>query len=171
MERELFVVQRCWHSGNQQYQPLDYLRLFLSQKDAEEAAFHSACAWDRHHKPTGETSVKTLLLPAYPASNTTGSSYGFISHGCLFWVRSLIAFVGSDQNQGHAVITEGVIGGTYICLNKKTFLSVDLTLIFSGNGFQAREIACLDEVQKYQVDVSLLEMKQQDSQRIGLGIM
>ena len=54
---------------------------------------------------------------------------------------------------------------------KKSFLSVDLTLTFSGNGFQAREIACLDEVQKYQVDVSLLEMKQQDSQRIGLGIM
>jgi hypothetical protein len=122
MEKELFVVQRCWHSGPQQYQPLDYLRLFWSQRDAEEAAYHSAHAWARHHHKIGEVSVKTLLLPSYPAHNQSGTSYGFISHGCLFWVRSLMASVVVNSmsnlrniyhnNEGFAVVTEGVIGGT-----------------------------------------------------------
>jgi hypothetical protein len=112
MQKELFVVQRCWHSGPNQYQPLDYLRLFLSQPEAEEAAYHSAHAWSRYHKPNSEASVKTLLLPSYPAHNTIGTSYGFIAHGSLFWVRSLMATVASDHFEGYALVTEGVIGGT-----------------------------------------------------------
>ena len=122
MQRELFVVQRCWHSGPQQYQPLDLLRLFVTQRDAEEAAYHSAHAWCRYHKPNAEPQVKTLLLPSYPAHNTSGSSYGFVAHGSLFWVRSLYAVTSGtaasssdpsfDPSEGYAVVTEGVIGGT-----------------------------------------------------------
>lgn len=125
MQRELFVVQRCWHSGPQQYQPLDLLRLFITQRDAEEAAYHSAHAWCRYHKPNAEPQVKTLLLPSYPAHNASGSSYGFVAHGSLFWVRSLYAVTsatasgaassgdpGFHPTEGYAVVTEGVIGGT-----------------------------------------------------------
>jgi hypothetical protein len=122
-QRELFVVQRCWHSGPHQYQPLDLMRLFLSQRDAEEAAYHSAHAWCRYHRPDAEPQVKTLLLPSYPSHNTSGSSYGFIAHGNLFWVRSLYATTNSstpasdarcslNASEGYAVVTEGVIGGT-----------------------------------------------------------
>lgn len=112
MNRELFAVQRCWHSGPQQYQPLDFLRLFPTQRDAEEAAYHSAHAWSRFHNPNSEASVRTLLLPRYPAHNCTGSSYGFIAHGSLFWVRSLGALVADEHHEGYAVVTEGIIGGT-----------------------------------------------------------
>jgi hypothetical protein len=114
MNKEMFVVQRCWHSGPQQYQPLDYLRLFLSQRDAEEAAYHSAHAWSKYHTPHSEPQVKTLMLPSYPAHNATGSSYGFIAHGSLFWVRSTMTTVspGGSLQEGYAIVTEGVIGGT-----------------------------------------------------------
>ena len=112
MQRELFVVQRCWHSGPQQYQPLDYQRLFLSQREAEEAAYHSAHCWSRYHNKSQQGTVKTLLLPSYPAHNTIGTSYGFIAHGSLFWVRSLIASIESEHHEAYAVMTEGVIGGT-----------------------------------------------------------
>ena len=115
MNQEMFVVQRCWHSGRKQYQPMDYLRLFHTQRDAEEAAYHSAHAWSRHHNPNGEASVRTLLLPKYPSYCSNGTSYGFIAQGSLFWVRGLSACVilaAGDQHEGHAVITEGVIGGT-----------------------------------------------------------
>ena len=107
------MVQRCWYAGPRQFQPLDYLRLFPSQRDAEEAAYHSAHAWSKHHRPDEEPQVKTLLLPSYPAHNQTGSSYGFIAHGSLFWVRSLMAHVSPESlNEAFAVLTEGVIGGT-----------------------------------------------------------
>ncbi len=122
VQRELFVVQRCWHSGPHQYQPLDLMRLFVNQRDAEEAAYHSAHAWCRYHKPKAEPQVKTLLLPSYPAHNTSGSSYGFVAHGSLFWVRSLYATTNVttsnvdskllNASEGFAVVTEGVIGGT-----------------------------------------------------------
>jgi hypothetical protein len=119
MNKELFVVQRCWHSSPRQVQPMDYLRLFEQQQDAEKAAFHSAAAWSRHH--TGEESVRTLLLPSYPAHSRSGSSYAFIAHGSLFWVRSLIASSNTPlpphlltltPSHAHVVVTEGVIGGT-----------------------------------------------------------
>lgn len=122
VQPELFVVQRCWHSGPNQYQPLDLMRLFVTQRDAEEAAYHSAHAWCRYHRPNAEPQVKTLLLPSYPAHNKSGSSYGFVAHGSLFWVRSLYATTNvpstnGDANilsasEGYVVVTEGVIGGT-----------------------------------------------------------
>lgn len=121
-QRELFVVQRCWHSGPHQYEPLDLMRLFLTQRDAEEAAYHSAHAWCRYHKPDDEPQVKTLLLSSYTTHNTSGSSYGFIAYGSLFWVRSLYAITNGTSDstdsrditaqEGYAVVTEGVIGGT-----------------------------------------------------------
>lgn len=115
MNQEMFVVQRCWHSGRQQYQPMDYLRLFHTQRDAEEAAYHSAHAWSRYNNPNREPQVRTLLLPKYPSYASNGTSYGFIANGALFWVRGLVANVilaVGYQNEGQAVITEGVIGGT-----------------------------------------------------------
>jgi hypothetical protein len=130
----LYVVQRCWHSGPQQYQPLDFLRLFHTQQDAEEAAYHSAHAWSRQvQHGRNDFPIKTLLLPSYPAHNPQGSSYGFIACGTLFWVRALKATLitarhhnrmfdinnnndSNDQSCCHsavyAVVTEGVIGGT-----------------------------------------------------------
>jgi hypothetical protein len=122
----LYVVQRCWHSGPQQYQPLDFLRLFHTQREAEEAAYHSAHAWSSHlHNGRTDAPIKTLLLPSYPAHNPQGSSYGFIAGGTLFWVRALKATIvtarhhnvdPSHQNICHtaayAVVTEGVVGGT-----------------------------------------------------------
>jgi hypothetical protein len=120
----LYVVQRCWHSGPQQYQPLDCLRLFQTQRDAEEAAYHSAHAWSRHIHNGREVSIKTLLLPSYPTGS--GSSYGFIASGTLFWVRALKATVVTARHHNrhmfpernvchtavYAILTEGVIGGT-----------------------------------------------------------
>jgi hypothetical protein len=120
----LYAVQRCWHSGPRQFPPVDYRRLFRSQRDAEEVAFHSAGAWaTTHGGPAGPNSVKTLLLPSYPKHNQNpqGSSYGFIAYGALFWVRALqatVTTVGRYHNRAichtevYAVLTEGVIGGT-----------------------------------------------------------
>ena len=122
----LYVVQRCWHSGPAQYQPLDFQRLFHTQREAEEAAYHSAHAWSSHlHNGRKDVQIKTLLLPSYPANNPQGSSYGFIAGGTLFWVRALKATIVTarhhnrymaDQNICHtaayAVLTEGVVGGT-----------------------------------------------------------
>lgn len=122
----LYVVQRCWHSGPQQYQPLDFLRLFRSQRDAEEAAYHSAHAWSRSFHGGRDAPIKTLMLPSYPDHNPQGSSYGFVACGTLFWVRALKATMVTarhhsrttfgDRNNclsaAYAVVTEGVIGGT-----------------------------------------------------------
>ncbi|KAG7345098.1 hypothetical protein IV203_032629 [Nitzschia inconspicua] len=122
----LYVVQRCWHSGPQQYEPLDFLRLFHTQRDAEEAAYHSAHAWSKHIHNGRDVPIKTLLLPSYPDHNPQGSSYGFIASGTLFWVRALKATMVSarhhnrvfdDRNNychsaAYAIVTEGVIGGT-----------------------------------------------------------
>lgn len=123
----LYMVQRCWHSGPHQYQPLDYLRLFTTQREAEEAAYHSARAWMRAHNHGRDVSIKTLLLPSYPAhNNPQGSSYGFIAQGSLFWVRALTATIVTDgtvdgsgrsdtnicRSLAYAVLTEGVVGGT-----------------------------------------------------------
>ena len=121
--RELFVVQRCWHSGPHQYQPMDMMRLFATQRDAEEAAYHSCHAWCRYHKPHMEPQVKTLLLPRYPAGSNAGTSYGFVAFGSLFWVRSLQVTTNSTSppsenmwdwyaHEAFCVVTEGVIGGT-----------------------------------------------------------
>lgn len=133
----MYVVQKCWHSGPKQHVPVDMLRLFHTQREAEEAAYHSAMAFhEAHAKPNSGGSVKTLLLPSYPAHNPQGSSYGFLSCGGLFWVRALrvtVIAAGSDIRSNHnnsysnnnsvaangmchsaayAILTEGVIGGT-----------------------------------------------------------
>ena len=134
LSKEYFVVQRCWFSGPEMHQPLDYLRIFETRRDAEDAAYQSAHAWARSKSPHSP-SVKTLLLPSNPCSPSSKSaSYGFISHGSLFWARPLLATHVSDcdfapsfrplQQQpnsaswtdvnlkAYAVVTEGVIGGT-----------------------------------------------------------
>ena len=136
----MYIVQRCWHSGPQQYQPLDYRRLFHTQREAEEAAYHSAHAWmkAKNHASGGggggNGAIKTLLLPSYPSQNPQGSSYGFIAKGTLFWVRACVATIVVSESssnggpgtgtspgvavpaichtQAYAILTEGVIGGT-----------------------------------------------------------
>lgn len=118
----LYVVQKCWHSGPIQHVPVDMLRLFHTQREAEEAAYHSAKAFHEAHSKPSSGSLKTLLLPSYPAHNPQGSSYGFLACGGLFWVRALRATMvaaGSNNNNGnmchsaaYAILTEGVIGGT-----------------------------------------------------------
>ena len=117
----LYVVQKCWHSGPTQHVPVDMLRLFHTQREAEEAAYHSATAFhEAHSRPgSGGAAVKTLLLPSYPAHNPQGSSYGFLACGGLFWVRALRATVvvagdggGVCHSAAYAILTEGVIGGT-----------------------------------------------------------
>lgn len=127
----LYVVQKCWHSGPTQHVPVDMLRLFHTQREAEEAAYHSAMAFHEAHAKPGITgAVKTLLLPSYPAHNPQGSSYGFLACGGLFWVRAIRAtmMVAGGGNPYHstggvengavchsaayAILTEGVIGGT-----------------------------------------------------------
>eukprot|EP00980_Cylindrotheca_fusiformis_P006127 scaffold1319_cov126-Cylindrotheca_fusiformis.AAC.16 len=146
MNQELFVVQRCWHSGPQQYQPLDFLRLFPTQRDAEEAAYHSAHAWSRYHNPNKEPSVRTLLLPRYPAHTSAGSSYGFIAHGSLFWVRSLSALVADKHTEGYAIVTEGVIGGTG---NKNSRRGTEIATgrVFVGNNSRMVALqACHDVI-------------------------
>jgi hypothetical protein len=140
LKQECFVVQRCWFSGPDIHQPVDYLRLFDNRKDAEAAAFHSAHAWARARaKSPHDAAVKTLLLPSNPTSNSAPTaSYGFVAQGSLFWVRPLVAThvvdtsssLGSggagggamqpqqqlslynNNNMSYAVVTEGVIGGT-----------------------------------------------------------
>uniref|UniRef100_A0A7S0XJI4 Uncharacterized protein n=1 Tax=Pseudo-nitzschia delicatissima TaxID=44447 RepID=A0A7S0XJI4_9STRA len=114
----LYVVQKCWHSGPKQHVPVDMLRLFHSQREAEQGAYHSALAFHKvHSKPNSSASVKTLLLPSYPAHNPQGSSYGFLACGALFWVRALrmtivAASSGVCHSAAYAILTEGVIGGT-----------------------------------------------------------
>jgi len=111
----LYAVQNCSHPfGGEEY-ARDMLRLFHSQREAEEAAYHSA-------KHLGGTdSVKTLMLPSVPAAlNPRGSSYGFLAHGKLFWVRALQATIVTAnagdqfcQSAAYAILTGGVIGGTF----------------------------------------------------------
>ncbi|MGK3761244.1 MAG: hypothetical protein ACI8RD_013562 [Bacillariaceae sp.] len=138
----LYVVQRCWHSGPKQYNPVDLLRLFHSQREAEEAAYHSAKAfhnaWVKDSPSKIKSSnasmigVKTLMLPSYPHHNPQGSSYGFLSFGCLFWVRCLRTTIvtartqhnnpflntwnensdGVCASEAYAILTESIIGGT-----------------------------------------------------------
>lgn len=118
MNKEVFIVQRCWHSGSKEYQPFDYLRIFRTQRDAEEAAYHSALAWSKHHNQVGNNEVKPVTLPV----KKTKSSFcqpiqGFVSCGSLFWVRGAIAHVAGYKNNYHhhdeafAITTDGVIGG------------------------------------------------------------
>ena len=96
--------------------------MFVTRRDAEEAAYHSAHAWAVQRRPQDPT-VKTLLLPSSPQQQAQGqatASYGFISEGSLFWVRSCFVSTTSASHvegaergdYGYAVITEGVIGGT-----------------------------------------------------------
>jgi hypothetical protein len=132
----MYVVQRCWHSGPKQYNPVDLLRLFHTQREAEEAAFHSAKAfnnaWVKDSPSKTKSCVKTLMLPSYPHHNPQGSSYGFLSYGCLFWVRCLRTTIVTAKSQynnpflntwnkssngvcaseAYAILTEGIIGGT-----------------------------------------------------------
>ncbi|VEU43073.1 unnamed protein product [Pseudo-nitzschia multistriata] len=120
----LYAVQRCPHpSGSGQapsFPPVDMLRLFRSQREAEEVAYHSALAEDRLHGSDHDSGTKTLLLPSYPALNPNGSSYGFCTQsGALFWVRALKATMVAANGGGRAscrsevcaVLTGGVIGG------------------------------------------------------------
>jgi hypothetical protein len=99
---------------------MDMMRLFTTQRDAEEAAYHSSHAWCRYQKPHMQPQVKTILLPRHSAG---GTSYGFVAHGSLFWVRGLIATTNTtnppsenlwdwDAQEAFCVVTEGVIGGT-----------------------------------------------------------
>lgn len=119
MEKYYYMVQRSYHSGPNEYPPLDYLRVFESQREAEEAAYHSAHAWSRYKTGATEGTVRTILLPSYPASEDCQTSYGFVAHGSLFWVRGLFAHCAasngvciSQPKECHAVISAGVVGGT-----------------------------------------------------------
>mmetsp|Transcript_3738 Transcript_3738/g.5480 ORF Transcript_3738/g.5480 Transcript_3738/m.5480 type:complete len:264 (+) Transcript_3738:82-873(+) len=118
MNKEVFIVQRCWQSGAKEYQPLDYLRIFRTQRDAEEAAYHSALAWSKYHNQADSTEVKPVVLPLNQSQSSSLPSQGFVSYGSLFWVRSSVAHVAGYKNNYHhhdeafAVLTDGVIGGT-----------------------------------------------------------
>lgn len=153
----LYVVQRCWHSGPKQYQPLDYLRLFHTQREAEEAAYHSAHAWmkaQNHGRDGDGGAIKTLLLPSYPSHNPQGSSYGFIAKGTLFWVRACVAtiVVGSGgggvsggaicHTQAYAILTEGVIGGTGN-RNSRRGTEISEGRVFGGDA-SAHQLASLE---------------------------
>lgn len=144
MEREFFIVQRCWHSGPQQHQPLDYLRLFEARSEAEEAAYHSAHAWCRKQSPQ-DPNVKTLLLPSSPqhrgTGTSSGASYGFIANGSMFWIRPIYASI-TDQahGQAYAVVTEGVIGGTGNRMSRRG-TEVSRGRVFIGAGSNARFLA------------------------------
>jgi len=135
----LYVVQRCWHSGPKQYTSCDLLRLFHTQRESEEAAYHSAKAFHNasfgsstsSHNNNGDNNstsartspksspyigVKTLMLPSYPSDNNPqGSSYGFLACGCLFWVRCLRATIvtASHQHQQNTVYNNS--GSGSIC--------------------------------------------------------
>ncbi|KAL3939689.1 MAG: hypothetical protein SGBAC_005634 [Bacillariaceae sp.] len=109
MNRDFYVVQRCWHSGPQKQPPLDYLRLFTSQRDAEEAAYHSAHAWSRFGS---SSTVRTVQLPLHPSNDPERTCYGFTANGTLFWVRGVIGKFDNEANQGNAIVTNGVIGWT-----------------------------------------------------------
>lgn len=109
MDRAFYIVQRCWHSGPQNQPPLDYLRLFTSQRDAEEAAYHSAHAWSRFSS-SNEGHVRTVMLPFHPSEDPERTCYGFTANGCRFWVRGVVAKFEDEQSQGNAVVTNGVIG-------------------------------------------------------------
>jgi len=109
MNRDFYIVQRCWHSGPQKQPPLDYLRLFTSQRDAEEAAYHSAHAWSRFGN---EGAVRTVQLPLHPSNDPERTCFGFTSNGTLFWVRGVIARFDNEASEGSAIVTNGVIGWT-----------------------------------------------------------
>mmetsp|Transcript_17921 Transcript_17921/g.36898 ORF Transcript_17921/g.36898 Transcript_17921/m.36898 type:complete len:398 (-) Transcript_17921:1157-2350(-) len=122
-----YVVQRCRHSGSHHNDcvllpPTDMLRLFHSQREAEELAYHSARAFcgdidGNSNGGAGERiAIKTILLPSYPAhSNPGGSSYGFVTGGGdLFWVRALQATIVMDNSNAN---TNSVCNPTNINTN------------------------------------------------------
>ncbi|OEU14570.1 hypothetical protein FRACYDRAFT_241118 [Fragilariopsis cylindrus CCMP1102] len=87
----MYVVQRCWHSGPKQYNPVDLLRLFHTQREAEEAAFHSAKAFQNN------SGFKDTKAPQHnnPFVNTWNNNSD-----------------GVCATEAYAILTEGIIGGT-----------------------------------------------------------
>ncbi|CAJ1937181.1 unnamed protein product [Cylindrotheca closterium] len=112
MNRDFYIVQRCWHSGPHKQPPLDCLRLFTSQRDAEEAAYHSAHAWSHFGSSGNEGAVRTVQLPLHPSDDPERTCFGFTANGTLFWVRGVIARFDNEASQANAIVTNGVIGWT-----------------------------------------------------------
>lgn len=146
-EREFFLVQRCWHSGVNIHQPIDYLRLFASRAEAEEAAYHSAHVYARKFSPQ-DPQVKTLLLPSIsmpePELPMNVASYGFVTCGSLYWIRSVFVGVSPDFTNDasakfYAAVTNGVIGGTGNQMSRRG-TEASRGRVFCGS-FQAQNMA------------------------------
>ena len=112
---ELFAIQRCWFSGPNIEPPVDCRRLFLTRREAEEVAYHSAHAYANQvlskqaiegvTRQQLNASVRTTLLPVHQPNQPPASSHAFQTCGKLFWVRSLKAtvvphHVGTNQSAG-----------------------------------------------------------------------
>jgi hypothetical protein len=109
LQRDFFVVQKCWFSGPIIDVPVDYLRLLTTQQHAEEIAclsahaFHSSSSssshsnhHSNHHSTPIPTPVRTIVLPH-------GGGYAFLAAGKIFWVRRLqatVVGVGSHMSVG-----------------------------------------------------------------------
>lgn len=135
---ELYAIQRSWFNGPHFEPSVDCRRLFISRREAEEVAYHSAHAFanqsifsSNSNSPSGHlnASVKTILLP--PSLNGPPASYAYQTCGKLFWVRPLraawVPHLGQSQAAGvtyplsvqppqhftmaEVVLTEGIIGG------------------------------------------------------------
>jgi len=95
---DLYVVQKCWFAGPHVKPAVDYRRLFLSIKDAEQVAYQSA------HLFAKQKTVRTIQLQH--------GGYGFVASGTLFWVRRVRALsTNGDPRVGeaHAILTHGLV--------------------------------------------------------------
>lgn len=130
-QQEYFVVQKCWFDGPLVEPPTDYMALFHSQSEAEQAAYHSAHAYAAAHQAV----VRTLLLQ---------TGYAFSAAGKLYWVRRVFADQHhensiSSSGGAHVILTRGVIGGTGNA-NSRRGSEVAHNRVFVGPGSSDRAV-------------------------------
>jgi hypothetical protein len=78
----LYLVQKCWFSGPQTFDPIDFQRLFVTPESAQILAYQSAHAVST----MTQQPVRTVPMPH-------AITYGFAVAGALFWIRRVDAVV------------------------------------------------------------------------------
>jgi len=106
---DLYVVQKCWFAGPQMNPAVDYLRLLTSVTDAEQVAYQSA---HLHSSTCKGKVVRTIQLQ----NSSSGTGYGFVANGTLFWVRKVRAVSTNGDcrvGEAHGVLCDGTVLGEH----------------------------------------------------------
>lgn len=125
----LYLVQKCWFSGPQTFDPIDYPRLFVTPDSAQILAYQSAHAF----ATTTQQPVRTVPMPH-------AITYGFAVAGALFWIRRVDAVVvGSysshnNQYEGHCICWNETVGDSRRRVQQDENPSTTSLWVFVGDG-------------------------------------